>query len=453
MSNRSSRNFVDRIFSVVMFVTLHAFLAACADAPPSNRLDLSNTDFRAMPPDQALATLNRAGNIWVTADGMPGHGNPSSWIDKYAAACNGQNVDGVTVARERACRQYLPPNFQNDPRILAFDMASLFRACGVWAPSSQSDESVDGSSCGLLGRVFFEIGNVPAARAVWEHANGCIAAVGWGTMGDGCIRFILERNLDYKDQLQLRFSKDPTAAYADDPGTLLKLAHRACSTSWRVPGGSLMMAPDRSACEFIQRNGGSVNMAAVSEGEASVKAMQADQAAQAKEDRDEQRRLSDAKFNAVMGALQTPVYNPAAGVAQVRTTLPNVGGSPAVQTTTTSPSSGYQAGSASVQYLTPLSSNCVQQFYDTNAYGWLAFQNNCGRTIYIEFIFQHNVGWAMTGAWTLPPGGHVNTGRSNKDVQLAGGLDLYVCPQDSVPVDLSGNVLVSNVSDYRCKPQ
>jgi hypothetical protein len=467
--------------------TLNLVLASCASAPES-RLNLDSADFRAMSAEQVLFTLHNARDIQVNAQGVPGHGDRSSWVDKYAAACNGGDVDTMNVARERACRQYLAPNFQNDPRVLAFDMESLFRGCGIWAPSGQSDESVDGSTCGLLGRVFFEIGNAAAAKAVWEQAPGCMAFVGPGTVGNGCIRFILQRNLSRPDTLQLQFHDDPTGAYTDDPPRLLKIARQACGTQWDQPGvGSWMMVPDRAACEFVQRNGGAVNMVAVDEGEANVRQMQKDQAAQDREFRAEQSQQTDARLNAVVGALQSapggndpnaivnagnqqaaamraigdaaaarqqqmrqPVqptaFQPSATPSR---TLPSIPAGPSPNPT----SSGGESGSAAVTYFTPLPSTCVRQYYDPAAYNWLTFENNCGQTVYLEFIFKHTVGWAMTGAWTLPPGAHVNTGRSGADINQANGFDLYVCPTDSVPVDLNGNVLSVNVDQYRCKPQ
>jgi hypothetical protein len=59
----------------------------------------------------------------------------------------------------------------------------------------------------------------------------------------------------------------------------------------------------------------------------------------------------------------------------------------------------------------------------------------------------------MGGGMHLAPGNHNNTGLSSADINQTGGFDLYVCPTDSVPVALSGNVLNANVSEYRCKPQ
>jgi hypothetical protein len=58
----------------------------------------------------------------------------------------------------------------------------------------------------------------------------------------------------------------------------------------------------------------------------------------------------------------------------------------------------------------------------------------------------------MTEGMHLAPVNHNNTGLSSAEIDQAGGFDLYVCPADSVPVDLNGNVFSANVSEYRCRP-
>ena len=115
--------------------------------------------------------------------------------------------------------------------------------------------------------------------------------------------------------------------------------------------------------------------------------------------------------------------------------------------------SGGGSGSASARNLTPLATSCVRQYWDSQVYNWLSFENDCGQAIYLTFIFAHPVGWAMTGSMNLAPGAHSNTGRSNSDINQAGGYDLYVCPANSIPVDLNGNTFTANVPQFLCKPQ
>jgi hypothetical protein len=121
------------------------------------------------------------------------------------------------------------------------------------------------------------------------------------------------------------------------------------------------------------------------------------------------------------------------------------------------PGSGGQSsgasGSASARYLTPLATSCVRRYWDSQVYNWLSFENDCGQAIYLTFIFAHPVGWAMSGSMHLSPGAHSNTGRSSSDINQAGGYDLYVCPANSIPVDLNGNTFNANVTEFLCKPQ
>jgi hypothetical protein len=116
------------------------------------------------------------------------------------------------------------------------------------------------------------------------------------------------------------------------------------------------------------------------------------------------------------------------------------------------PSDSASAGN-SVQYLSPLPSTCVRQFWDTQVYNWLSLENDCGVPIYVSYIFNAPKGWAMNGSTNLAPGAHGNTGLSFSDINQAGGFQFYVCPANSLPVDANGNILRANVTEYQCKPQ
>jgi hypothetical protein len=115
--------------------------------------------------------------------------------------------------------------------------------------------------------------------------------------------------------------------------------------------------------------------------------------------------------------------------------------------------SNSSVGASAIQYSMPLATSCVRRFFDPNTYNWLSFENNCGQAIYINYIPRRPGGWAMGGAVHLAPGDYNNTGLSSAEIKQSGGFDLYVCPTDSVPVDLNGNVFNVNVAQYRCKPQ
>jgi hypothetical protein len=248
-------------------------------------------------------------------------------------------------------------------------------------------------------------------------------------------------------------------------------------------------------CEEFNSRGGHADLAAArAEWEANVQA-DADQKKQDREDRAERARASDAHFNAVLGALQgmpggndpNAILNAGAQQAAALRAIGDANAARQQQNTevrlasqaplqTTSQATNSVAGpetssqgsaqvqpsstgaqstnsNSAIQYSTPLATSCVRQFYDPTAYNWLSFENNCGQAIYINYIPHHPGGWAMGAGMHLAPGNHNNTGLSNAEINQTGGFDLYVCPTDSVPVDLSGNAFTMNVAQYRCKPQ
>jgi hypothetical protein len=242
-------------------------------------------------------------------------------------------------------------------------------------------------------------------------------------------------------------------------------------------------------CEEFNNRGGHANLASArAQWEANVQD-EADQRKQDQEDRAERAQASDAHFNAVLGALQglsggndpnailnagaqqaaalraagdASAARPAA-VTQPRVVAQSIAPQPTyvsnkVSTAANSespspPPTTNPSGGAAVSYLTPLATSCVRQFFDPNTYNWLSFENNCGQAIYINYIPHRPGGWAMGGGMQLAPGNHNNTGLSSAEIDQTGGYDLYVCPTDSVPVDLSGNAFNVNVPQYRCKPQ
>jgi hypothetical protein len=239
-------------------------------------------------------------------------------------------------------------------------------------------------------------------------------------------------------------------------------------------------------CEEFNRLGGHVDLAAAEAQHQTNIQEQKDELRQETEERAERARQSDARFNAVLGALQgmpggnnpnaildesnrqapaiaavgarnaqrnAPAEQQRAVVQPVLATAPTA---PALSNSATTdpvrPPSDPQSAVAPT-LLTPLAAGCVRQFWDPQYYNWLSLENDCGQPIYLEFIFKHNVGWAMTGSMNLALGSHSNTGRSSSDINQAGGFDLYVCPANSVPVDQDNGLLQANVASYRCRPE
>jgi hypothetical protein len=97
---------------------------------------------------------------------------------------------------------------------------ALFRAC-YWG--SIYADGADG--CGLLGEAFRVIGNVDAARAVWEHAPGCHTRDRGETPVNGCMGTLLQK-------------RENIAAYSDDSKTLFAMAQEACSSVHDLPSCS-----------------------------------------------------------------------------------------------------------------------------------------------------------------------------------------------------------------------
>jgi hypothetical protein len=277
----------------------------------------------------------------------------------------------------------------------------------------------------------------------------------------------------------------------------MRMARRSCDT-----------VHTREACELLARHGQSVDMAAVARADAEYhEARQESHARAVQEDAD--RAVAVAQRNAALSAFQSLASSDpnslvnagnqqAAAIraigdanaarqqqdAQMRLAsqrLPlqptgqgtNIVAGPATTYTSLQPvatsSQGTQSsvnnsvagaglpnspvGSSAIEYSTPLATSCVRQFWDPNNYNWLSFENNCGQAIYVNYIPHRPGGWAMGGGMHLAPGNHNNTGLSSAEINQTGGFDLYVCPTDSVPVDLRGNVFNVNVAQYRCKPQ
>jgi hypothetical protein len=172
---------------------------------------------------------------------------------------------------------------------------------------------------------------------------------------------------------------------------------------------------------------------------------QKDELRQETEDRAERARQSDARFNTVLGALQSlpggndpnAIVNAGAQQAaalraigdanaarqqqdaqmrlasqrallQTTNQASNIVAAPttpsqgSVQVVTSSPgaqsnvsNSNSSVASGAIQYSTPLASSCVRQFWDPKTYNWLSFENNCGQAIYVTLIFHRSGGWAM----------------------------------------------------------
>jgi TPR repeat protein len=454
-----------------------ASLDAAASVTAMN--STSQDDFRTLPAARMLDMLQNAASIKVNPAGTR---FPS--LDRRAGewfkGCNGTHSSDDFVRDnqgENACFQVFT-NYGRaalgDPSNLAnmqYIMSALIRGCGLYAPST--DKAYEGRTCGLLGAVLYGIGNAAAAKAVWELAPGCYSQdERAGTPMNGCVRAMTGRDSQLLSELSLKPYRDLIGVFKFQPRRLARLMWRSCTT-----------IHDRESCEFLSSNGATVDMAAVAavenERHEGIQEFRERTAAEA----DRSRAASEERRNAVLGALQAmggsdpnAILNAgnrqaaairaigdanairASQIAQTRLVS-----QPAIsQTISQQPGAANATGSgaapsasttSNARDLSPLPGTCVSRFWDANNYNWLALQNDCGQPIYVEFIFNHPVGWAMTGAANLGAGAHLDTGRSSNDINQAGGYELYVCPGGSVPVDLNGQVLQTNVPEFRCHPQ
>jgi hypothetical protein len=97
------------------------------------------------------------------------------------------------------------------------------------------------------------------------------------------------------------------------------------------------------------------------------------------------------------------------------------------------------------KYVSPVP-NCGGQSYER--YLGLVIGNRCNIQVTITWTSPGDI-W---GTAHLGPGGSQGTNASAEHVQRAGGVDLYVCPGDSSPVDPDDRFIGSHYrGEYRCK--
>jgi|GEM_PF-2136161 len=103
------------------------------------------------------------------------------------------------------------------------------------------------------------------------------------------------------------------------------------------------------------------------------------------------------------------------------------------------------------QYAKPVD-YCITEFYDSQSYNWLAYRNNCGMTVHIQFVANNN--GSISGSMDIRPGGHQGIGRSASEVNAAGGVRHYACPEGYIAFDTNGNYINNvAVTEYVCKQQ
>lgn len=148
----------------------------------SNRLSTAQTDYKAIAPADILGLLVNAESVKVDGNGISIPSSPAG--DKRDGelwkACNGNKLkDGYSEPGEEACYRVVklyrlqPLGGSAHQAELQLLMAALVRGCGLYALDPA--KAYRGETCGLLGLALYKIGNVEAARAVWELAPGCFS--------------------------------------------------------------------------------------------------------------------------------------------------------------------------------------------------------------------------------------------------------------------------------------
>jgi hypothetical protein len=106
-------------------------------------------------------------------------------------------------------------------------------------------------------------------------------------------------------------------------------------------------------------------------------------------------------------------------------------------------------GLSSVPARAQLTQNtCVQQYYDAAEFHTLSFRNICGGPIYVVWMTQSP---GFKGSMDIGSGMHASTGKQAKDVQLFGGIAIFACFKNYVPVDAAGQPVTRPGTMFHCK--
>jgi hypothetical protein len=447
----------------------------------------SPTDPRIMPGAYVLTLLKSAAELKVDPKGTLFATDRSDRdLKSDLKACNGGKVSAGAIGTIACLNIFTAHRELDTSQSLSstdrfYILSTLLRGCGVYALSSDNYEAMDGRACGILGRYLWELGNHEAAKVVWEAAPGCYSVDHRaGTPVSACVAAILGEHLSSV----FTSNFDPYVAYKFQPERLVQLMWKSCTT-----------VHDRNSCEFLSSNGANVDMAAVEQAENDRHDAIEENRERNREEFARAQADSEARRDALFGALQSMgggdpnlIANTAnqqaaairaigdANAARQQASQQMAAQRGASATNQAAPSTASQAyanGAESAQAAPPsttaatdstaipaqlvegLPSSCINQFWDRQNYSWLSFQNTCSQPVYVTFIFNNPSGWALSGgnSMNLAPGAHKTTGLTGTEINQAGGFQYYVCPANTLPVDLNGNTFTSNVSAYRCKSQ
>jgi hypothetical protein len=94
--------------------------------------------------------------------------------------------------------------------------------------------------------------------------------------------------------------------------------------------------------------------------------------------------------------------------------------------------------------------SCAQGFYDPAFYNWFSYRNTCPQDLYVAWISNAP---GLNGGGNIAVGKKISTGWSASEIKAKGGLAVYICPKNYLPVDSNGNSLTHQVLHYSCKFQ
>lgn len=471
------------IFATVVVLVASVLASAASHQKPQKKRKnglTAETDFRAMSPDEVTGLLGDAEHIKVDHSKTYCNGKRPSWdhVHSFELACAASAEDGQDIQNQQ---------------VLLRDMQALFRGCALYATSESETWGGDrsGYSCGLLGSLFFAIGNEPAARAVWD-APGCHSHDMNGHPVNGCMPFIVGHIGIYGANLGVQVSwvkpldDGPEHAYDSERSKLIAMAQKACSQD-----------QDGASCLFLQaETPAAVNWDAVEKAKSERYHDLRDRVASDIAERREEARESNARFNATMDTLrsmpggsdpnaivnagnqqgaqmmaigaandaarqQASAERQAAPLMQAQTAQPQLDSQPASIARAAQPpslpitdNSSVNPPATTAHYAAALPSNCIGQFWDPKYYNWLSFQNNCGQAVYVSWIAANSSDKFGFSSATLLPGGSSNSGWSQDEVQRKGGFLFEVCPAGYLPVDaLTDQPVYRATQEFRCKQQ
>jgi hypothetical protein len=104
---------------------------------------------------------------------------------------------------------------------------------------------------------------------------------------------------------------------------------------------------------------------------------------------------------------------------------------------------------AKAQQYASTANQCLREYYDSNNYNWLTFQNTCSQEIHVTLVPKRG---NAAGALYLTSGRHDGLGLTANEVKAAGGIEAYACPARYVAVDTNDALITSQaVNSFRCK--